>query len=355
MFEKIKSFLKNEKNIISYFKTPEGIYTGALIDTRPEEDKKDDIRIEDIVASVNEPVWSYKTKDKWRRFPVFNQFKTNMCGANAYSKILGIVCFIKYGVFYTFSRAHIYQRRYNKNIGSGQGMMMSDIFYIGSLGVTLEQLTGERILTDYDADNLLIDNLQTKVGEAFSINGAVYIPNDIDTIASVIQTTGKGVMFLTYFTSEEWSREVPIIINNNLLYDSERSLRHFVVGVDSFFYDQGEKIKGIKIEDSSHFGGINERVLTSDWIKRRVIQVGYPMNFKFLVGAGDRPSYDGVTIVSLQKCLRYEGLFPTNISFIENLGPTTRKSIQAFQMKYKLLVTGGITDELSKKMHQLYP
>lgn len=330
--------------------------TGALIDTRSPEEKKNDVHISDIVAKINVVEWKEKKREEWRRFPEFNQNQSYMCGANMGAKMLGIAGWIKYGVFYKFSRAHIYQRRFNKNIGDGEGMMMSDIFKILGLGVTLEQLTNEKINTDYDADTLLIDNLQAEVGKAFAISGAVYVPNDIEVIASVIQTTGKGVGFLTYFTSAEWSREVPIILDYSLRYSDDKSLRHFIVGVDNFrngIVNGGSKF--IKIEDSAWFGGLYERLLTEDWIKNRVIQAGYPMNFKFLVGTGDRPSYDGMTIISVQKCLRFEGLFPMNVDFFENVGPTTRTALIAFQKKYGIVPSGIMDASTKNKLYQLYP
>ncbi len=337
----------------SLFKPQPLTFTGALIDTRPEEQKKDDIHFKDIVGTANAVDWKVKSISECRRFPEYDQKRSFMCGANALSKAMGIIFQLKYGAYYAFSRAHIYQRRYNKIFGDGAGMVMNDMFKIAGLGVTLESLTGEKITTDYDADSLLIDNLATKVGEAFSISGAVYLPNDIDTVASVIRTTGKGIIFLTYFTSGEWSKEMPTINDYSLTYKDTRALRHFVVGVDYLLYS-GMK-KGIKIEDSAHFGGLSERILTQEWIDRRVIQAGYPMSFKFLIGSGDRPTYDGQTIISAQKCLKYDGLFPTNISYIENIGPVTRTALKAFQSKYGLNVTGVIDDATVAELRIRYP
>lgn len=342
----LKSLVK-ELNLLRFFYKDDirTDFTGALVDNRPEEEKKDDIHFKDIVASANAVVW--KEKKEWRTFPKLDQWQSFMCGANVLAKAMGVSFFLKFGTYINFSRADIYQRRFNR---PSPGMTLADLFRIASEGVTLEQLTPKEIYTDADADTLLIESYKRKVGEVFSVSGGVYLPSDMETMASVIQTTEKAIILLTFFNSKEWSREYPLVIDTKLKVTD--GLRHFVAAVD-FGLVNGKK--HLKIEDSAKFGGLYERKLDEEWVSRRVYGAGYLMNFKFQVGVGDRPTYDGMTIISTQKCLRFEGLFPINIDYFENLGPSTRIAIKAFQKKYSLAETSQLDAGTQNKLRQLFP
>lgn len=324
-------------------------HTGALLDNRTPEEKANDIHFSEIVASANPVVWTEKYPSKVRRFPKMNQNQTNMCGAFALPKSLGIMFSQKYGKFIEFYPPDIYQRRANK---TSAGMMLHDMMRIAKEGVTLAQFFKADYYTDADAEKIGIEQWHRDVGKIFAVEGDVIIPNDIETIASVIQTTGKAPIFLTYFTAGEYSKEMPYIVEKSLRIDGSNTLRHFIVGVDTTLY---KGVKAIYIEDSAWFGGFSERLLTEDWIKNRVYEVRYTMNFKFSIKTGDRPSYDGQTIVSAQKCLRYDGLFPDNVDLIENLGPLTRKAISLFQQKYKIAVTSNLDLSTKDMLRKLFP
>lgn len=322
------------------------LFTGALLDERTPIEKVDDVNLGDIVGSINVVNWTNKSP---RSFPVYNQFLSNMCGANALSKALGISFSMTYGSYLGFSRADIYQRRVNK---PGAGMMLFDMFNIASKGVTLEQLTPQEILVDSDADNLRIESFKKEVGKIFAITGAIIVPINIEQIASVIQTTGKGVVLLTWFLANEWSKQIPVILDPTLKIRDNRALRHFVTAMD---FTMINGVKYLYVEDSAHFGGFHTRLLSEEWINKRVADAMYPMSFKFTPGVSNKPSYDGTTIISAQKCLQFEGLFPTNISFIESLGPVTKKAITDFQKKYNIQQTGTLGPITKAKLTELYP
>lgn len=319
---------------------------GANLDLRLPEDRIDDIHLHDIVANANAVLWKEKTEI--RKFPILDQNQSYMCGANALAKALGIIFNNKFGSYIAFSRADIYQRRYNKPEG---GMSMPDMFRIAGEGVTLEQLTPKEILTDADADTMVIEGYKKDIGKTFAIKGGgVYLPSDIDTIASVIQTTGKSVILLTYFNAGEWSKEYPSIVDRNLTVFN--GLRHFVDAVD-FVLIGGKKY--LVVEDSAHFGNITVRYVSEEWVSKRVYGAGYPMNFKFQAQAGDRPTYNNLTVISAQECLRFEGCFPINVDYFESIGPTTRKALLAFQMKYGLAQTSQLDQATRAKLMALYP
>lgn len=326
-----------------------GQFTGALLDTRSDAEKSEDVHFSEIVGTASAVLWKEKYPDLIRRFPDFNQGNTGMCGAFSLRKSLGIMYQQKYNIFLDFFAPDIYQRRINK---PQAGMILYDVMSIAAKGVTLTQFFNSTFNSDDDADAIKIEQWQRDVGATFSVSGSVKLPVDIDTIASVIQTTGKAPIALGFFTAGEWSKEAPYIVENGLSYSDPSALHHFYVFTDYSLY--GGK-KALVIEDSAWFGGLSRRILTEDWIKGRIIEIAYPMNFKFSVAQGDKPSYDGVTIVSAQKCLQYEGFFPTNIGYVENVGTFTRKALQLFQQKYGIPQTQTLDVTTVNKLAQIYP
>jgi hypothetical protein len=341
----LSAFIKN----LFAKQTPAQTFTGANLDNRSAAEKANDIHFSEIVGTANAVAWAEKYPDKIRKFPDLNQFYTNMCGAFALAKSLGIMFFQKYGVFINFFPPDIYQRRVNKGV---PGMMLYDMMRIAAEGVTLTQFFNANYTNDSQAEGISIEQWHRDVGKVFSVKGDVVVPIDIDVIASVIQTTGKAPIGMTWFLSPEWSVERPTILNRLLGVSDPSSLRHFTCYPD-FTLING--VKHIVTEDSAWFGGLKRRYLSEDWIKNRIVEIRYPMSFKFAVGAGDKPTYDGQTIISAQKCLRYEGFFPTNIDYAENVGSFTRQALKLFQQKYALAVTQQLDTATKKKLAMLYP
>jgi hypothetical protein len=334
------------KKLFSLKTTPPP-FTGALPDDRQPSERVNDVHFSEIVAMANAVNWTTKDPSLFRQFPILNQYQSFMCGANALSKAWGISLSQKYGKYVQLSRGDIYNRRINS---PQAGMLLYDMFTIASFGATLEQLTNEVIESDADSAALQIDSLERAVGSGFAINQGIYVSNDIDTIASVIQTTGKGVILLTYFLSSEWSAYNPTIQNRLLGSSDPSALLHYVVAVDYTLYNG---VKSLVVEDSAWFGGLNRRIISEDWVENRVIQGAYPMNFKYGT-TGTKPQYDGVTITSAQRCLQYDGDFPLNISIAENWGPTSRASGLKFQQKYGLPQTGLLDEQTKNMLHRLF-
>lgn len=323
-------------------------FTGANIDTRSPQAKAEDIVFDDIVGKADAVLW----KEKWpnvRRYPDYNQYRSFTCGANALSKSQGIHFALKYG-YLPFSRPDIYQRRTNR---PGEGMIMWDMFEIASKWLVPTSFTAEEasnLLKDTDYEALPIDQWAKDIN-LFSVKGNVKLANDLETIASVIQTTGKAPILLTYFTAGEWSKEIPYIVESTLKVMDSSALRHFVTIVD-FTLHKG--VKYLVVEDSAWFGGYNRRLLSEEWIKIRGYEIRYGMNFRF-EPKGDKPSYDGVTIISAQECLRYLSYFPSNISLVEALGPITRQSLSKFQRAQGLPVTSKLDPLTVRLLRDLFP
>ena len=325
--------------------------SGANFDTRSEEEKLKDYKFEEIVSAAAPVVWIEKAPNTWRRFPIFNQNGSGSCVAQTAAKLLGILRWLKDKVYIHFSATHIYSRRINKTQSGMGGVDVFNILKAG--GATLEELTPSQNMSDQTMDSVVIEQYKKDVGTVFKIGGFIILPiKDIESVASVIQTTGKAVMVWFYFGNNgEWA-DVPKVVDPNL--DMNAANRHSVTGVDFTLFN-GKK--SLIIDDSwGHLGGPfdGQRVITEDFFKTRNFFAAYPMSFAFddqtqptpepMPVPVIKPKYTftkvlefGQTnpdIVALQKILRYEGLFPTNVNTTGYYGAITAKGVLAWQKKY---------------------
>jgi len=247
-----------------------------------------------------------------------------------------------------------------------------DAFNIARTGATLEELVPSQNMTDSQMDGTEIPQYKHDVGSVFKIGNYVSLPiKDIDTIASVIQTTGKAVMVWFYFNRDEWV-DVPIIKYPDLNLNAGETSRHSVTAIDFTLYN-GKK--ALIIEDSwGQFFGLNgQRVITEDFFQVRNWFAAYPINFAFddqtqpqpepqpSPGPGkpkhtftkplvfipwdsaknqpaDLASHESqkTDVVALQNILKYEGRFPSNVSSTGYYGSVTAKAVYAFQVAHKV-------------------
>ena len=331
------------------FKKPKYTFTGLLPDTRPQFEKDKDYKFEEVVAFASPVNWTEKGGVMpWRKFPVLNQNQQNTCVAHTMAKLMGIMYFLRDGQYLDFSRSHIYTRRINK---PGAGMIGNDAFQVAQKGVTLESLVKSDYPNDTPIDNLTIEKYKEEIGSLLNLGNYVELPaRDFELVASTIQATNKGVMCWFYFTSAEWSNKYPKIMDGNL--QSGNALRHSVTAVD-FGLINGKKY--IKIEDSAHFGGINERWISEDFFNTRNFYAGYTVNFKFET-PDIKPKYIVGDIKSLQDCLKAEGLFPSNQDSTGVFGSITKNAVIAFQTKYGLTpALGNVGPLTTAKLVLLYP
>lgn len=325
----------------------EMLKNGALPDTRSEEEKAKDFKFEEIVASAVPVVWTEKISTSWRKFPIFNQNGSGSCVAQTMAKILGVMYWLKNGIYVHFSATHIYQRRANKPAG---GMAGVDAFKIAQEGATLEVLTPSQDMTDVQMDNIKIEKYKEDVGKVFKLGNYIMGPiRDLETIASIIQTTGKAVMVWYYFTYAEWT-DVPEVKTSNLDINGLKTVRHSVTAVDFTLY-KGKKC--LIIEDSwgPNFGKGGQRIITEDFHNIRNWFVAHPMTFQF-----EEAPVPPVTPLKLTKTLRFnmtdpevkilqdilkaKGVFPFNISSTSYFGSITLKGVKDFQSKNGLLADG---------------
>jgi hypothetical protein len=339
--------------------------SGVLLDERSDKEKLKDYKIEELVSSIAPVSWVEKLESSWRKFPIFNQDGSGSCVAQTMAKLMGILYWLKNGVYVHFSATHIFKRRINK---PSSGMGGVDVFSIAQKGVTLEVLVPSQNMNDSQMDNTVIEKYKEEVGSVFKIGKYIMLPiKDIETVASVIQTTGKGVMLWFYFDINEWNK-VPKIINPNLDKSALKTCRHSLTGVDFTLY---EGKKSIIIEDSWGFwsGFSGQRVINEDFFKERNFFAAYPMNFVFEEATITKPkhyflidlqfSQTSDEIKMLQDILKYEGLFPTNADSTGYYGSVTKKAVQNFQLKYGIVKEtdagyGRVGPKTRAKLNVLY-
>lgn len=325
---------------------PEEFKSGALIDTRSEAEKLKDFHFQETVASVAPVNWVEKPREQWRKFPIFNQDGSGSCVAQTLAKLLGVLYWIKNGVYVHFSATHIYQRRANKPQGGMAGM---DAFDIAREGVTLEELVPSQNMSDTQMDAAEIAQYKKDVGSVFKVPNAITLPvKDIDTIASIIQQTGKAVMVWFYFANDEWTTH-PIVKYPNLDMNANSTGRHSVAAVD-FTLINGKKCLIIDDSWGSSYGVAGQREIDEDWFKARNFFAAYPINFQFFDESTPPPApiplpiytftkvlefgQTNADIKALQDVLKYEGLFPTNIASTGYYGAITAKGVLAWQKKH---------------------
>jgi len=323
--------------------------SGANIDLRTEAEKEKDYHFEEIVASVNPVNWVEKPRDQWRKFPIFNQDGSGSCVAQTLAKLLGVLYWLKNQVYVHFSATHIYQQRSNKPAG---GMAGVNAFEIAKNGVTLEELVPSQSMSDAQMDAVEIPQYKKDVGAVFKVPNYVQVSaRDIETIASIIQTTGKAVMVWFYFQYDEWT-EHPVVKNLSLDLYAASTCRHSLPAVD-FTLVNGKKC--LIIEDSwgPNAGVGGQRVIDEDFFKVRNWFAAYPVNFKFFDESNPAPTpvptptkpkhtfnidlqfgMRSTEVTALQNVLKYEGTYPTNTDSTGYFGAITKSAVQKFQDKY---------------------
>lgn len=349
--------------------------TGANIDIRPEEEKAQDFKLEELVSSSDAVVW--EIKKQWRKFPIYDQNGSGSCVAQTVAKMLGIMYWQLNKEYVHFSATHLYQRRVNKPAG---GMIGVDAGKLATEGVTLEVLVPSQKMTDKQMDAVFIEEYKKQVGIIFKASKYVQLATaDIDKIASTIQKTGKPVMVWYYFESPEWTATPQVKKSISLTADS--TARHSVTAVDFTILSKehtSDKTlwgkKALIIEDSwgTKYGEKGQRFITEDFHKARNWFALYFTSFKFDEGdVTNRPrytftqdmffdpkapvTYGNPDVIALQNVLKFEGLFPTNVENTGYFGAVTKKASSDFQVKYGISPIDGYVGKITRaKLNELY-
>jgi hypothetical protein len=316
----------------------EEMYHGAHIDIRSEEEKKDDIRFEEVVAGVAPVDWREKPQGEWRHYSIRYQGRSGSCVAQTLAKIAEVLKKERDGVTEPFSATDPYQDRNNR---PESGMGTEDAWKLASRGIPTDAVMPSQGMSDeeMDAAKKPVDiELQRHDLRPYS---PVYLPvGDIEAVASVIQVTGKPVMVWFWANMDEWNQDVPQIIRPELKI-ADSTVRHSVTAVD-FTMHNGEK--SLVIEDSwGVFGNFyGRRLITESFFKVRNFNSVYPLALKTdkLSHTFTTPLQYGMMgnseVKILQQLLQRDNIFPSNVDCTGNYLAITAKAILDFQVKHNV-------------------
>lgn len=326
--------------------------TGVLGDPRTDSRVINGWNIDEVMAESSVVNWKKKTISELVQYPVWNQSMSSACVAFSKAKQISIKIFEMTGAWIDFSPSSIYQLRANR---PSPGMQIADSNEIvNKSGCTLEALMKSQKLSESAINAVRRTQIAGLFAKAISeaVMRYLYVPVNIERIAQAIEAK-KSVSLLIFAETDEYARMTPKILNPSLTYEAA-PIRHEIVGVDYLLDQNG--VKNIHVNDSAHFGGLPVRNFTKDFLEKRCILADVLDVFSFDPDLEEnRPSYDG-SIISLQKCLRFEGFFPNNVVFTENFGPITKAGVIKFQVKYSLNPPLGNIGPLTKaKLNALFP
>lgn len=338
-------------------------YNGVPDDPRDDPRVKEGWQIDELLPGDAPLMWVKKNENEIKDYPTWNQDGSSACVAFAKARQVATRIHTLTGQWIDLSPASIYQLRPNKPNGGMNIAEANDI--VNKRGVALEAFMKSQRLSEVKID--LVERTPVAELSAKAFAEAVvryfYMPIDIDRIAQTIES-GRAVSLLIFSNEAEYARKVPVVISNTITY-ANADIRHEITAVDYFINSNAERV--LRIKDSAHFGGFAERDITKEFLEKRCILADAIEVFN-LGGSGitipdiipdvanNKPVFDG-SIMSAQRCLKYEGLFPADVAFVNNLGPVTKKAINDFQKKYGLSTVGtGTLGPLTRaKLYQLYP
>lgn len=326
----------------NFFKRKVNYQTGILPDLRSDEEKAKDYTLTEFVTAFAPVAWIKKTV--LRCFKQRLQDGSGSCVEQGLEKERGIMAQQTFGEFQEFS-AYPYKFRANPSVS---GSTKADRIKYANDGSAPEKLVPSMSMTDQQMQNIPVSQY---IKEIAKITGCktVDVPIDIDAVASVIQTTGKGVGVWFRFGPGEWFNRYQVTLDPK----STLPWGHAVCAVDFTLNDAGEKC--LVIEDSASEDGFHQRLVPESFFKARCFVAAYLMNFKTYEEKPEKPHFDG-SVVSAQDCLKYEDLFPVNVTSTGIIGPVTTKALKMFQIKYDIApALGNLGPITVQKLYQLYP
>jgi len=322
---------------------------GAILPTQEELDNA--IHFEEIVrdvAGLSPTDWRELDLKKLPSWVKFNQNQTSECVPTSDDLMDSIIYEKRTGNEVKFSSTWKYWHRVNKPEEGTGGVDIGRISQnVGALPYDFMPTPQ----TEAETNNVKVEPWMYDVAKNFrtdEIKDIIVPIKNIDTLVSIQKVTDKPIMVWFYFGNGEWT-DVPNVSNSYTPY------HHSVVfvpkkrmGDNTYGLYKGEK--AIIIQDSwdpKSYGIDGKRVITESFLKARNTFARYKMRFKFEVSnTGEK--WDG-SMVSLQKCLRSVGYFPTNIGLFEALGPATKQAL----LKWKVangLSADFILDEETKAL-----
>lgn len=325
-------------------------FTGAIL---PTEDQLGAIvKFSDIVAKAAPVKWEKLDMTKLPTWVQYNQGRKNKCVGDTKALMDSIKFYVRNNLKreVKFSGDWIYYHRIPKMPGM-VGTRAIDI--TRDIGNVHESIIPD-FLTDYDVDSFVPEKWMYEEAKIFRTADDPILPpiKDIETLASIMMVTKKPIMVWFVFQSKEWTAVPYLSGDRPTLAHSVTFIPPRNPGEMTYGIHEGEK--AIVIQDSwgLQYGINGKRIIKESFFKERNIFNQYDMNFKF--DSSGKPKYDG-TIISLQKCLRSAGLFPTNVDFVESFGPLTKSSLLKWKTANGLPADSVLDTKTDNSLRAAFP
>jgi hypothetical protein len=297
-------------------------YNGA-IDNQSAEAKAKNYKLNEVCLAPAPVIWLEKTPDQWKKLPTIrNQDGSGSCVCQTYATELSILFEQKYGVWVDFSSTFPYQLRSQPMIS---GCNSTDVYSIfPKLGNVFERDMPSMLMNDAGMMAVKKEKYYDDYAKVWKTS-RIELPLDFETVASTIQSTGKGVMIWVKFHPEEWTDKPTVGTKSP-------TSGHSITAID-YFLINGKKY--ILIIDSwgSNYAIQGYRLISEEYFNARCFLASYLKTFNIQDNdiIPERPKFDG-SIISFQKCMQWLGFFPGNITPIENFGAISRSACIKYQL-----------------------
>ena len=314
-------------------------------DTQTEVQKAKNWNFSEVCASAAPVIWLEKPRENWVSYPIRDQDGSGECVTMTYATEMGIIFKDKYGEWMDFSSSFPYQyRKYPQYSGCSSEDIYSRFTKIGNV---YESMMPSQFMNDAQAMAVPKKKYYDDVALTYKIP-RIELPIDFETVASTVQVTGKGVMVWFKFSVPEWTN-IPQVL------PQPTTSGHSVTVIGSTLV-KGKKYLIIQDSWGLKYADQGLRLISEEYFKARCFLASYLMNFQIQNNeiVQMRPSFNG-SIVSAQKCLKWEGLFAANVPEIENWGNITRSACIEFQKRYNITPALGNFGPLTQeKLYYLY-
>jgi hypothetical protein len=323
----------------------EEIYNGAIDNQTPEQKVKN-YSLSEVCLAPAPVIWLEKDQSQWKKLPTIrNQDGSGSCVCQTYATELSILFEQKYGVWVDFSSTFPYQMRSQPMVS---GCNSTDVYSIfPKLGSLFENYMPSMLMSDSQMMAVKKENYYNDLAKTFKV-ARIELPLDFETVASTIQATGKGVMIWVKFHPEEWT-DMPTVGTKS------PTSGHSITAIDYFLQD-GKKYLLIVDSWGKNYAIQGYRLISEEYFNARCFLCSYLKTFEVQDNdtIPEKPKFDG-SIMSAQKCFKWEKLFPANVPEVDNWGNITRTACIAFQKRYNITPALGNFGPLTKaKLREIY-
>jgi hypothetical protein len=342
-------------------------FTGLLEDNRPDQLKdKDFLAVEVIDLSGDDVAWREKDEDELKQYPIWSQNGSGACVAFAFSKAIAVEIYRKTKIWVDLSPAYFYQHRSNRH---SAGMNTHNACEIANnIGTTLEALMPSQELTEEEINSVPKSDFAISVADAVAeaVGSYLYLPVDMDAVARVLDM-GKAVPVTIFATRGEYrGKEVPVIRDKDLKI-ADAPIKHKVLITDYYVHPRYGKV--FQVDDSWGYdaGKGGRRIFTEEWFKARCSGLVWFNKFEFDTDSVEKPAYnfkktlqrvpvytEDPEVVALQNCLKYEGVFPTDVASTGYFGRITEIAVKEFQAKYGIETVGIVGPITRAKLNSIF-